>query len=105
MVNFSLLAVEIVASVWGTGANFNGFRVLASLLQRRRSTESNQTLHSVWSLPGLLDYIYIFGRLLLRNGILPGAKIDFASSKSCAVLLAALLHGSRAVGASQALRR
>jgi len=43
MVNFGLLAAEIVSLVWGTPANFNGFRVLASLLQRRRSTEANQT--------------------------------------------------------------
>jgi len=61
MVNFSLLAAEIVSLVWGTPANFNGFRVLASLLQRRRSTEANQTLHSDWPLPGLVDYIYNFG--------------------------------------------
>jgi len=60
-VNFSLLAAEIVSLAWGTPANFNGFRVLASLLQRRRSTEANQTLHNVWPLPGLVDYIYIFG--------------------------------------------
>ena len=75
MVNFSLLAAEIVSLVWGTLANFNGFRFLASLLQRRRSTEANQTFHSVWPLPGLVDYIYIhFQWPLLRNGILPGAK-------------------------------
>jgi len=64
MVNFGLLAAEIVSLVWGTPANFNGFRVLASLLQRRRSTEANQTLHNIWPLPGqpgLVDYIYIFG--------------------------------------------
>ena len=61
MVNFSLLADEIVSLVWGTPANFNGFRVLASLLQRRRSTEANQTLHNVWPLLGLVDYIYTFG--------------------------------------------
>jgi len=54
MVNFSLLAAEIVSLVWGIPANFNGFCVLASLLQRRRSTEANQTLHNVWP-------IYIFG--------------------------------------------
>jgi len=34
----SLLAAEIVSLVWDTPANFNGFRVLASLLQQRRST-------------------------------------------------------------------
>jgi len=31
MVNFGLLAAEIVSLVWGTPANFNGFRVLAAL--------------------------------------------------------------------------
>ena len=29
MVNFGLLATEIVSLVWGTPANFNGFRVTA----------------------------------------------------------------------------
>ena len=32
MVNFGLLAAEIVSLVWGTPANFNGFRVFAALL-------------------------------------------------------------------------
>jgi len=32
MVNFSPLAAEILSLVWGTPANFNGFRVLAALL-------------------------------------------------------------------------
>jgi len=32
MVNFGLLAAEILSLVWGTPGNFNGFRVLASLL-------------------------------------------------------------------------
>ena len=32
MVNFGLLAAEIVLLVWGTPANFNRFRVLAALL-------------------------------------------------------------------------
>jgi len=41
--------------------NFNGFRFLASLPQRRRSTEASQTLHDVWSSPVLVHYIYIFG--------------------------------------------
>ena len=58
MVNFSLLTAEIVSLVWGSPANFSGFRVLASLLQRRRSTEANQTLHNVWPLPRLVDCIY-----------------------------------------------
>jgi len=61
MVNFGPLVAEIVSLVWGTPANFNGFRVLASLPQRRRSTEGNQTLHDVWPSPARLHYIYIFG--------------------------------------------
>ena len=32
MVNFGLLAAEIVSLVWDTPGNFNGFRVLAALL-------------------------------------------------------------------------
>jgi len=32
MANFGLLAAEIVSLVWGTRANFNGFRILAALL-------------------------------------------------------------------------
>ena len=32
MVNFGPLAAEIGSLVWGTPANFNGFRVLAALL-------------------------------------------------------------------------
>jgi len=32
MANFSPLAAEIHPAVWGTPANFNGFRVLAALL-------------------------------------------------------------------------
>jgi len=47
MVNFGLLAAEIVSGEWGTPANFNGFLVLPSLLQRRRSPEANQTLYDV----------------------------------------------------------
>jgi len=32
MMNFGLLAAEIISLVWGTPANFNRFRVLAALL-------------------------------------------------------------------------
>ena len=48
MANFVPLTAEIGSGVWETPANLNGFRVLAALLQRRRSPEANQTLHDVW---------------------------------------------------------
>jgi len=67
MVNFGLLAAEIVSLVWGTPANFNGFRVLAALLhgtlvvasaKLRRSTEGatyiRQGGHQVGHLPTFL---------------------------------------------------
>jgi len=54
MVNFGPLTAEIGWRVWGTPANFNGFRVWASLLRRRRSTEVNKNMHDVWSSPGLV---------------------------------------------------
>ena len=61
MVNFGPLTAEIRSEVWGTPANFNGFRVLASLLHRRRSMEVNQTLHNVCPSHGLVRHIYILG--------------------------------------------
>ena len=78
MANVGLLPAEISSLVWGTTANFNGFRFLASLLQRHRSTKANQTLYDVWPSPGTL-YIHFRG-LLSRNGILPGAKFTLRPS-------------------------
>jgi len=81
MVKFGPLAAEIDWRVWGTPANFNGFRVLASLPQRRRSTEVNQSLHDVWQYHGLVHYICIhFRGLLFPDRILPGAKFTLHPS-------------------------
>jgi len=44
MVNFSLLTAEIPWQVWGTSANFNGFRVLAALLHGTLVVGVSQTL-------------------------------------------------------------
>jgi len=71
MVNFGPLAAKIGSGVWGTPVKFNGFRFLASLLQRRRSPEANQTLHDVWptlavSWAGTL-YIHFRGLLPLTE--------------------------------------
>jgi len=64
MANFGPLTAEIGWRVCSIPANFNGFRVLALLLQRCRSPEANQTLHE----------------LLPPNGILPGANLTFRPS-------------------------
>ena len=44
MVNFGLLTAEICWRVWGTPANFNGFRVLAALLHGTLVVGVSQTL-------------------------------------------------------------
>jgi len=73
MVHFGRLAAEIGPVVRGTPANFNGFHVLAALLQRRHSTEANQTArYLAISWAGTL-HIHFRG-LLPCYGILPGAK-------------------------------
>jgi len=44
MLNFGLLAAEIVSGVWGTPAIFNGFHVLAALLHGSQVVSVSQTL-------------------------------------------------------------
>ena len=73
---------------------------MASLLQRRRSTEANQTWHDVLPSPGLVGLHNIhFSGLLSPKGILPGAKFTLHRS------LALSYIGTRAVDVSQTLRR
>jgi len=70
MMNFGLLAAEIVLLVWGTPANFNGFRILAVLLHDTRSGRQpkfaalnrGRQLHSAgrpsrWALAHILVYV------------------------------------------------
>jgi len=101
---FGPLAAEIGSGVWGTPANFNGFRLLASLLQRRRSWEANQTLHYVWPSPGLVHCIYIFW------GSCSLTEFRHVQNSLCiqvlrSPILAALLHGTPAAAASRTLGR
>jgi len=103
MVNFHPLTAETGWRVWGTPENFNGVRVLPSLLQRRRWTEVNQILHDVWPSAGLIYYIYIFG------GSCPLTEFCQVQNSLCvqvlhSPVLAAWLHGTEAVGVSQTLR-
>jgi len=105
MVNFGPLAAEIVSGVWGSAANFNGFRVLASLLQRRR----------LWRPTKLCT---MFGRLLhwytiytLSVAQLPLTEFCPMQNSLCvhvlrSPILAALglLQSTPAAGVSQTLR-
>jgi len=103
MANFVPLTAEIGSGVWGTPANFNGFRVLPSLLQGRRSPEANQTLHDVWPSSWLVHYIYIFGGSFPLTEIWPVQYLRYVQVLR-SPLLAALLHGTPAAGVSQTLR-
>jgi len=104
MVNFGPLRAEIGWWFWSTPVNFNRFRILATLLHPRRSTEVNQTLQDVSPSPGLVHYIYIFG------GSCP--LTEFCHVKNSlyvetlhSPILAVLLHSTRAVSVSQTLHR
>ena len=100
MANIGPLTADICWRVWDTPANFNGFRVLASLLQRRRSPEANQTLHDVWPSPELVHYVYIFGGccpLTEFSSVQHSLYVQVLRSP----ILAALLHGTPAAGVSQ----
>jgi len=87
MANLGPVAAEIGSLVWGTPANFNGFRVLASLLQRCRSTEANQCLAVSWA--GTL-----YWGLLPRNEILQGAKFTLHPTTLAFSYIGSVTHWS-----------
>jgi len=100
MVNFGPLSAEIGPVVWGIPANFTGFRMLVPLLQRRRSTEANQTLHDVWQSSGL---VHFRGACSLTEFC--QVQYSLCVQVLHSLILAALLHNTRVLGASQTLRR
>jgi len=69
MVNFGLLAAEIISGVWGTPVTFNGFRVLAVLLRGSQVLSVSQTLRVEQRVPPM------FGRATIRLGIGPHSSI------------------------------
>ena len=71
MVNFGLLAAEIVSEVWGTPVTFNGFRVLAALLCGRQVVSVSPTLRVEQRVPPM------FGRTTIRLGIGPHSSFFF----------------------------
>jgi len=104
MANFGQLTAEICLSVSGIPGNFNGFRVLPSLLQRRRSPKANQTLQDVWPSPALAHYIYISWGSCTLTKFCP-VQYSLYVQVLRSPILAALLHGTQGAGVSQTLRR
>jgi len=100
MANFCPLTAQIGSGVWGTPSNFNGFHVLPSLLQRRRSQKANfaQCLAISWA--GTLC-IHFRGLLPLTEFCLMQYSLYVQVLHS--PILAALLHGTPAADVSQTL--
>jgi len=78
MANIGRLTPEIGSGVWGTPANFNGFRVLASLHATMSLTAGQPNLHDVWPSPGWYWYTrYIFvGWAAITLGIGPHSSFS-----------------------------
>ena len=106
MANFGPLTAEICWWVLFTPANFNGFRVLPSLLQRNRSPRGGQPnfarcLAISWA--GTL-YIHFRGLLSPLTEFCP-VQYSLYVQVLRSSILAALLHGTPAAGVSQTLWR
>jgi len=61
ILHFGILTAELCWRVWGTPANFNGFCVLPSLLERRSLNGSQRNFALRLACPGLVHCIYTFG--------------------------------------------
>jgi len=79
MANFGPLTAEIDSGVRGTPSNFNEFRVLPSLLQRRRLPEPTK-LGTIFGRVLGCYTIYTFSGALAPDRILPGAKFTLRPS-------------------------
>jgi len=78
MVNFGLLTAEICWRVWGTPANFNGFRALAALLHGVSGSSGRQPN---WGVEQMAPPM--FGRATITLGIGPHSSY----LQSCTELL------------------
>jgi len=77
-------------------ANFNEFRVLASLLQQCRSQPNFARCLSVSWAGTLVHYIYTFLGLLLPQGILPGTKFTLRPNLAFSYIGSVIVrHSSR----------
>jgi len=79
-------------TIWRT--YLNGFRVLPSLLQRRRSREANQIARCLAVSSSGTLYIHIRG-LLFPDGILPGAKFTLHPSLALSYISSVTARHSR----------
>jgi len=85
MANFGPLTAEIGLGIWGTSANFNGFRVLPSLPQRRRSPEAK--LCTLFDRLLRLYIVYTFSGALAPWRNFTRCKIHFKLTSNSCVLL------------------
>jgi len=84
MVNFGLLAAEILSLVWDTTANFNGFRVLAALLHGTVGASAKLCGFEQRAPP-------VFGRAAITLGIGPhsscfyeaASAVEFGNCSTC----------------------
>ena len=103
--NFGPLAAEIGSGIWGTPANLNGSRFLASFTAAT-SLNGSQPNFARCLTVSWAGTLYIHFR-----GLLPLTEFCQVQYSLCVQvlrshnILAALLHGTRAVGVSQTLRR
>jgi len=74
MANFSPLVAEMGSGVWGTRANFNGFRVLAALLHGTLVVGVSQTLRR-WT----EGATYIFSSSAITLGIGPHSSYHLSN--------------------------
>ena len=107
MVNFGPLAAEIGWRVWGTPTDFNGFaswlRYCSDVAQRRSTKLYRMFDH-------LVGWYTIYTSFWGRLGAFALTEFCQMQSSFCVPvlrcpILAALLHGIRAVSVSQTLRR
>ena len=80
IVNFGPLAAEIGSVVWGTQANFNGFRVLASLLHGIRAVAPAKLCRVEQRAPP------IFGRAAITFGIGPHSSHYTVATTACSAV-------------------
>jgi len=85
MVNFGSLAAEICWRVWGTPANFNGFRVLTALLHGTLVVAVSQTLQGGHHIRHWPTLVFLSSSFFFSSPTLSGHRSDVChTSTRCA---------------------